>query len=359
MKLYILSGAQISIQTPLSEEWMTSPVAHNKVYNRALEAEYRDFIPAMEARRMGKVLKRAIATSLTALDKAELNYPDAILTGTGLGCIEHTEKFLSSMVKEGEEFLNPTYFMQSTHNTISSQIALRLKCHSYNTTYSHQGISFESALMDACQQFQLGKINNALVGGHDEMTPAYFELLDKINFWKKEKTLNEEILKKADTAGSISGETALSMVLSADKTSSGLCVMHGMDLMHKPSDERLKETLENLLDEAEIGIENVDAVVLGYNGDKSNDDYYRSLSEKLYPGIPQLWYKNIFGESFTVSGIGLYATAECLHARHIPEFFVYDSREKLIPKEPKYIIFHHQSGQRNHFITLLSSWDVC
>ncbi|PIX32882.1 MAG: beta-ketoacyl synthase, partial [Bacteroidetes bacterium CG_4_8_14_3_um_filter_31_14] len=36
-----------------------------------------------------------------------------------------------------------------THNTISSQIALILKCHGYNSTYAGRGACFETALLDA------------------------------------------------------------------------------------------------------------------------------------------------------------------------------------------------------------------
>ena len=66
--------------------------------------------------------------------------------------------------------MKPTHFMQSTHNTISSLLAIRFKCHGYNATYSHRGASLESALMDAYMQIALGDIDNALVGWFDEKT---------------------------------------------------------------------------------------------------------------------------------------------------------------------------------------------
>ena len=49
------------------------------------------------------------------------------------------------MATFGENCLKPSLFMQSTHNTIGSLIGIVLKCHGYNNTYSHEGISFESA----------------------------------------------------------------------------------------------------------------------------------------------------------------------------------------------------------------------
>ena len=63
----------------------------------------------MVARRLGKLLKRAIVTAKQALGET---IPEAIITGTGLGCIENTEKFLVSMLENDEEYLQPTYFMQ-------------------------------------------------------------------------------------------------------------------------------------------------------------------------------------------------------------------------------------------------------
>ncbi|MBO7366117.1 MAG: beta-ketoacyl synthase chain length factor, partial [Bacteroidales bacterium] len=69
--------------------------------------------------------------------------------------------------------LSPTSFMQSTHNTVSSMIAIHLGCHGYNATYSHTGASLESALLDAWLQISLGDIDTALVGRFDEEAPLF------------------------------------------------------------------------------------------------------------------------------------------------------------------------------------------
>ena len=117
---------------------------------------------------MSKILKRTVCTSIDALNKSGIDHPDAIITGTGMGCMENSEKFLIDLSRYGESCLKPTLFMQSTHNTISSLIAIILKCYGYNNTYSHKGISFESALLDAWMQIRSGMIRNALIGAHDE-----------------------------------------------------------------------------------------------------------------------------------------------------------------------------------------------
>ena len=62
----ILSAKQISIQNPLSEEWMENPLSYTEDYVRAVDPDFKQFISAGDARRMGKLLKRALATSLSA-----------------------------------------------------------------------------------------------------------------------------------------------------------------------------------------------------------------------------------------------------------------------------------------------------
>ena len=97
--------------------------------------------------------------------------------------------------------MKPTHFMQSTHNTISSLIAIRLGAHGYNATYSHRGRSFESALQDAWTQIALGDIDTALVGWFDEMTPALADSLSKQGIEPKEHAL--AVVLSANPEGAI------------------------------------------------------------------------------------------------------------------------------------------------------------
>lgn len=136
------------------------------------EADVRKYVTPGEARRMCRILKRAVYTSFEALRHSGIECPDAIITGTAMGCMENSEKFLTDICRNGEQLLKPTLFMQSTHNTISSMTGILLKCHGYNMTYSQGGVSFTGALLDAWLQIRAGEINNALIGCHDELTEA-------------------------------------------------------------------------------------------------------------------------------------------------------------------------------------------
>lgn len=263
-RIYIRSAAQISVQKPLCDDWMTDPVRLSGEYLRSQDPDFKQFLNPMQARRMGLILKRAIAVSLTALKDAGIECPDAIFTGTGLGCMENTENFLSAMCRDGEEMLPPTYFMMSTHNTISSAVAILLRCHGYNCTYSQKDISFESALLDAFIQLQAGRMGNALVGSHDETTPDTYRLLRGAGYFDDTVT---------------AAEASSAFVLSADSGSLSLskgplCELADVQILHSPA--------------------NLESIVKEYNASRilRGSDYF-----------------TLFGKCFSASGLGVYEAA--------------------------------------------------
>ncbi|MDD2289410.1 MAG: beta-ketoacyl synthase chain length factor [Bacteroidales bacterium] len=228
--VYIQAAAQISVQNPLCDDWLDNPIQYQVPYQRAIEADYRQFLDPVASRRMGRILKRAIATSMTVVASSGITNPEAIIVGTGLGCLETTEKFLLALVQEGEEFLQPTNFINSTHNTIASHIAVHLKCNAYNSTYVHLGVSFESALLDAFMQFQLGRIHSALVGGHDEMIPNYFYILDKVGYWE----------------GKLASECAVSFMLCDEPGNNPMARIREVVLLHNAHEERVESAINQV-----------------------------------------------------------------------------------------------------------------
>lgn len=282
IRVYIKAATQISMQQPLSEAWMTAPVEHTEPYVRSLDPNFRDWLNPLESRRMGKILKRALVTAQKVMHDSGVQQPDAVITGTGLGCIENTELFLDQLCREGEEMLKPTYFMQSTHNTISSLISIHDHLHGYNTTYSHKSVSFDSALLDAFTQLRLGDIQTALVTGNDEMTPSYFNILQRAGY----------VGQPGQVAA---GETSVAMMLTTDPADA-LCEIEEVSMSVRGVQQPLAPA---------------DLLVLGTNGVPQNDQLYREVAQQM-PGVETFEYKRLFGESYTVSGLGVYAAAHLL-----------------------------------------------
>lgn len=350
MEVFLLSASQISLQKPLVDEWFDQPIEPSAVLNESQEPDYRAFITPMEARRMGRLLKRAVVTAIDTLQKGNCPLPDAVITGTGLGCVENTERFLNAVIDNDEEFLPPTPFMQSTHNTISSQVALKLKCHGYNSTYSHRGTSFDSALLDACMQMQLGKIDTALVSGHDEMTPDYFRMLGKIGYWRDD-AFTADALRQSGR-GSISGSCSCSFLLS-QKPDGAVCRIRSMEMLYRPSVEEVSATIQRMLSSLNLNINDVDAVVTGFSGDQDNDAIYREVLSLATPNVPDLWYKHIFGESFTSSSFGLYTAFHCLKQGRIPTHLFHDMPTSFNGTVRNILVYNH-SQNIDHSLMLVS-----
>lgn len=282
IRVFIKAATQISMQQPLSEAWMTAPVEHTEPYVRSLDPNFRDWLNPLESRRMGKILKRALVTAQKVMHDSGIQQPDAVITGTGLGCIENTELFLDQLCREGEEMLKPTYFMQSTHNTISSLISIHDHLHGYNTTYSHKSVSFDSALLDAFTQLRLGDIRTALVTGNDEMTPTYFSILQRAGY----------VGQPGQVAA---GETSVAMMLTTDPADA-LCEIEEVSMSVRGVQQPFAPA---------------DLLVLGTNGVPQNDQLYQEIAQHM-PGVETFEYKRLFGESYTVSGLGVYAAAHLL-----------------------------------------------
>ncbi len=137
-----------------------------------IDPNFRDYLSPLESRRLDKLLKRTVACSLQTLRQCPEVVPDAIITATVWGSAISAITFFHDMMRQGEAFLKPTLFMQSTHNTMSSLIAIQTHNHGYNVTHSQLDDSLPHAFLDAWLQMQSGRIRSALVGIHDSI-PAF------------------------------------------------------------------------------------------------------------------------------------------------------------------------------------------
>ncbi len=357
--IFILSAQQISMQQPLSEEWMDNPIMYDVPFTRSIDPSFKEYISPIEARRMGRILKRALATSKEALKTAGCDTVDAIMTGTGFGCIENTEFFLDALSNEGEQLLKPTYFMQSTHNTISSLVAIQTKNYNYNATYAHKGISFESALNDAWLQFRLSKIGSALVGCHDEMTETFHSIMKKGGVMGQddercgEVAVSVVLSRHCEASFRENGRSNLDM--SALRQAQGpqpLCRLTGLKMLHQPTMNDLMDAVTTMLQSAERSLADVDYILTGISGNHENDKAYLAETKTLFGDKPLLKYKHLFGENFTASGLGFYVAAQCLNSGKVPSHLFVNANEAT-DKQPACILLFNRSDGKDFTLTLL------
>lgn len=175
------------------DDIQTETIARCEISSEDDIAEIKKYLQPAEYRRMGKILKSSLLSSLKALKASGIDMPDAIVTATPWGCWENSEKILDEIPDP-----KPTLFMQSTHNTIGSNTAIYLKCHGYNITYTQGDESLDRAMQKAQILIKSGKANSVLVGLHEETTPKFRTLMQlngKDNF-KPLYSLSVVIAKK-------------------------------------------------------------------------------------------------------------------------------------------------------------------
>lgn len=179
-------------------------------------ADFKAYIEPALIRRMSKILRMSVAAGEYCRRKNDSQEIEAIIVGTGLGCLVDTQKFLERFI-EIEGLLPPTSFIQSTHNTIAGQVSLSMKNNGYNTTYTQNTISFELALQDAMMCLNDG-MESVLVGGADEDIPFLDEVKTKLG-------LNHLNLT--------SGVTFLT--LSKQKNENSIAEIEALDIQYQPT----------------------------------------------------------------------------------------------------------------------------
>lgn len=347
--VYINSASCISVQDTLNENIFQNLNAENsKQIIKAIEPNYKEFIPPAMIRRMSKTVKMSSVASHYALKEAGIEKPDAIIVGTGMGCSQDSEKFLKNVIDNQEEFLTPTYFIQSTHNTVAGQIALGLQCHAYNFTYVNTSSSLEFSFLDAKLQINDGEAANVLVGSTDEQTDRTMELYCLNNTIKKETDLPADYLHSA-TNGVIWGEGASFFVVGKEKTENSYAKLTDIKISNRLELNETSDFIQDFLAKNNLSIQDIDAVILGFSGDAGSDVYYTKAMD-LFPDSALLYYKHLSGEFNTASGFSTFIACHILKEQQIPGMMMINPVKKEGVKNV--LLYNHLAGS-DHSLVLL------
>lgn len=349
-KVYIKSIASISAQKTFENNtFLEEIIDYNDTVLPVVNPDYKKYIPPAAARRMAKGIKMGVVASKIATDEAGIETVDAIITGTGMGCVVDSEKFVSAIIDNNEQYLTPTSFIQSTHNTVAGQIALGMGCKAYNFTYVHSAISFESALIDAKLQLENDEADNILVGGVDELGEHTIKIHRIVNHIKAEPVSSTEILN-SKTKGAVFSEGANFFVVSNERKDSSYAELLAVETFNTLKNERVPNKIEDFLYDNNLKISDIDVLVLGNNGDVDFDDYYNQLSEGIFNQTQQVYYKHLSGEFNTASAFGVWLASKILKTQTIPD--VVKINEMHSP-EIKNVLLYNQYRGENHSLILL------
>lgn len=317
-------------------------------YLSAIEPDYTAWINPQQLRRMSRVLKMGAGAASIALQEAKLASPDAIITGTGMGCVEDTGKFLDKITTLNEEALNPTPFMQSTHNTIGSQVGLMVGCRGYNQTYVQGAFSFEHSLLDALMQLDEQPDLNILVGGVDEVTETYYQIFQRFGLLKREPLRSMNIFN-SQTRGTILGEGAAYFVLGGAREQSNASIQ-GVKTLYQPTAQELHDAIDAFLADALLNRSDIDLVLIGKSGDAITDQKIDQDVSQRFPQSSLAVFKHLCGEHMAASSFALWLAVQMLKHQSTPEVMTKDAGRPL-----KNILVYNRYFNDHHSLLLVRS----
>ena len=296
------------------KEELLLPIADDGWFS-AQKPNFSKYFEAKKARRTSKILKMGLVAAYDALGDDRTNL-QGIIVGTGLGCVGDSGKFLTSLITYNETLLSPTSFIQSTHNTIAGSIALNLKIHQYNLTYSERIFSFEWSLLDALMQINESEDNlRFLVGSADEMTKNTFEIAKEISVYHEFEESSRDIVNKKSprvTAGEMSCFFTLEQANNKDAS------LHFVKMYFQ---EKVADVLKNIFEELKNnGLESIDCILLGINGHQAYDKAYDEVID-AFKESDIAYFKHLCGESLTASSFGFWLANEILLKNEVPKCF--------------------------------------
>lgn len=348
--MYIRATGNISPQKTFGHQPLAEAVAYTGNRLACVEPDYKEFIDPKLIRRMSRIIRMGVAAAMECLQEAGIKVPDAIVTGTAYGCLEDTNSFLSKMVEFNEELLTPTAFIQSTHNTIGAQIGLMLQCNNYNNAFVHRGFSFESALLDGMLLLKEGDAGNVLVGAIDEIINASHTVLNRLGLYKQEPVSNLDIYN-TKTKGTIAGEGSAFFLLASQSSGSDYAKLDGLHTFYKPEGtDEIKKQVASFLDKHSVGMDDMDLVITGNNGDLNSDSIYDELGKTVFSGKEMVKYKHLCGEYPTASAFAMWLAANTLKNDKLPAAINYVATRKI----NRILIYNHYLGI-HHSLMLLSA----
>jgi len=179
----------------------------------------RDHLPPRAYRRMSRISRLAVSSSVEALNDSGLNLENmekeriAVIVGTSYGSSSHVEDFFVSFLKDGPRGAQPFLFPETVPNAPASHMAMFHGITGPNTTFCQNEISAENAILYARNLLLQNIVDVVLVGGADELSAMQYACYDALGALNKIKINDDELEAPKPGDGIILGEGAGTLVM--------------------------------------------------------------------------------------------------------------------------------------------------
>jgi len=280
----------------------------------SIEPDYKEYIPIMQLRRMSKAVRMGVVAAKTAMQNAGIEKPCAFSVGTAFGCLQDTEAFLSKLIDQDEQMLTPTSFIQSTHNTVSGQIALLAACNGHNLTFVQRGHSFEHAFINAGLYLKEHPGENMLVGGIDEMTANSIKALQLAGVYTKENLTAEDVLNGNNDAA-VGGEGAAFFSVTRQPMSGKFIRIKELDIFKADEAVALEKVKQFAAKHSDV-----DVILSGANGNAKYAEFYKRVKTEIFPHAAHAMFKHCSGDYPVAGSFALGMLFEAVIKGGLPEF---------------------------------------
>lgn len=334
-----------------NEQFLTGISQYDHNVLSCVTPDFKAYINPIQLRRLSRMLRIGLSAATICMRDARVESPDGIITATGYGFLEETEKFLKEVFERQEKQLTPTYFMQGTYNALAGLVALSTKCMGYNNTYVSKGFAFENAMQDAMMQLASNRKANFLVGAFDEAASVQYIINSREQHYKTEP-INNQNLFESETAGSIQGEGAAFFAVSGTPSDTTWCVLKDLHLVYRPNNaDTLADALTAFLNDNETSFSKIDAWISGVAGDIRRDQLIITLRNSLLSKTPEIRFKHLCGEYCTAITFALWLGASVLKHQYVPH--IVKSSTKPFPQRLDTILVVNHYMNRNYSFYLL------
>ncbi|MEJ2040450.1 MAG: beta-ketoacyl synthase N-terminal-like domain-containing protein, partial [Desulfosarcinaceae bacterium] len=225
-------GRQAFWQSCLAAESGIKPIAgrlegdfQSPLAGLVTDYDPRLYLKPATYRRMSRASRMAASACVEAVRDSGLDPIQgdtsrmAIVAGTAHGSSMSVEDFYLSLLEDGPRGAKPFCFPETVPNAPAGNIAMVLGITGPNTTFGHNDLSAETALVFALRLLEEGRVDLAIVCGLDEINAMFFGCLDALNALNPGEAARETNgLRPKPGAGIVLGEGAGALVLERSKT---------------------------------------------------------------------------------------------------------------------------------------------
>ena len=300
----------------------------------------RDFVSVKNIRRMDRMSLLAAASARLALDDAGMQITDAnrdrvgIVLGTAFGATDITAQFLQTLFKDGPSSVNPILVPNTVMNAAAGHTSIELGFRGVNTTVTHFAVSAENAIAYAAAEIRRGTADFIFAGGVDILSEFYYKALTRFRALSpqhggKESCRPFDRERNGTVAGEGCGIICLESLTSAlARGRQPYCEIKGVGMGSSPTRPNvwpreftgIRQTFNRALKNAEVSINDVEAIFAAANGDRILDDTEAAAYSEIFadkkPFITSI--KGALGESFSGGGIRACALALAMEKKSIP-----------------------------------------